>query len=220
VPAAPPLDALSAGVVVVDAALRPVLVNARALALAEARDGLQIRKAGLTAGSAAETRALQHALADAMALASQPAHADDVAPAHSSLRLCLSRRGGERRLVAAIAPLRPADRGAAVNGLPGAAIFLLEPDRSAFIDAKLLVESFGLAPREAELVVLLAGGADLRSAADKWASALAPPAGTSSRRWAKPARTASRTLYGWPLDSPSAFSESAKFQRREPLHLG
>ena len=83
----------------------------------------------------------------------------------SSLRLCLGRRGGERRLIAAIAPLRPADSRAALKGLPSAAISLLEPDRSAPIDAKLLVESFDLAPREAEFVVPLAGGADLRSAA-------------------------------------------------------
>jgi DNA-binding CsgD family transcriptional regulator/PAS domain-containing protein len=159
------LDALSAGVVVVDAALRPVPVNARARALAEARDGLQIGKAGLTASSAAETPALEKALAAATALASQPAHADYVEPALCSLRLCLSRRGGERRLIAAIAPLRPTDSRAALKGLLGAAIFLLEPDRSAPIDAELLVESFGLAPREAELVVLLAGGADLRCAA-------------------------------------------------------
>ena len=165
VDAAAALDALSAGVVVVDAALRPVLVNARALALAEARDGLQIGRAGLKAGSTAETRALQKALAAAVALASQPAYADSVEPIRSSLRLCLGRRGGERRLIAAIAPLRPADSRAALKGLPGAAIFLLEPDRSAPIDAKLLVESFKLAPREAELVVRLAGGADLRSAA-------------------------------------------------------
>jgi DNA-binding CsgD family transcriptional regulator len=81
------------------------------------------------------------------------------------LRLCLSSCGGERRLVAAIAPLRPADRLAAFKGSPGAAIFLSEPDRCAPIDPDLLVESFGLAPREAELVVLLAGGADLRRAA-------------------------------------------------------
>jgi PAS domain-containing protein len=145
--AAAALDALSAGVVVVDAALRPVLVNAHARALAEARDGFQIGKAGLSAGSAAETRALQKALAAAMALASQPAHAGDVDPVRSSLRLCLSRRGGERRLVAAIAPLRPADRRAALKGLPGAAIFLMEPDRPALVDAELLVESFGLARR-------------------------------------------------------------------------
>jgi PAS domain-containing protein len=64
------LDSLSAGVVVVDAALRPVLVNARACALAEARDGLQIDRAGLRAGSAAETRTLHSALAAAVALAS------------------------------------------------------------------------------------------------------------------------------------------------------
>jgi DNA-binding CsgD family transcriptional regulator len=81
------------------------------------------------------------------------------------LRLCLSRGGGEQRLIAAIAPLRPADRRTALKGLPGAAIFLFEPDRPAPVDAELLVESFGLARREAQLVVLLAGGADLRRAA-------------------------------------------------------
>jgi DNA-binding CsgD family transcriptional regulator len=159
------LDALSAGVVVVDAALRPVLVNARARALAEARDGLQIGKAGLTAGSDAETRALRRALAAAMALASQPAHAGNAEPVRISLRLCLTRRGGERRLVAAVAPLRPADRRATLHGSPGAAIFLFEPDRPAPVDAELLAESFDLARREAELVALLAGGSDLRCAA-------------------------------------------------------
>jgi DNA-binding CsgD family transcriptional regulator len=51
--------------------------------------------------------------------------------------------------------------------LPGAAIFLLEPDRLAPVDAELLAESFDLAPREAELVVLLAGGANLRRAAEQ-----------------------------------------------------
>src|SRR4029077_18497355 len=104
------LDSLSAGVVVVDAALRPVLVNARASALAEARDGLQIDRAGLRAGSAAETRTLHSALAAAVALASQPAHADSVEPIRCSLRLCLGRRGGERRLIAAIARSGPQTR--------------------------------------------------------------------------------------------------------------
>ncbi|HEY1453665.1 MAG TPA: hypothetical protein VGF57_09410 [Roseiarcus sp.] len=165
--AAAALDALSAGVIVVDAGLRPVLVNASARALAEAHDGLEIGRAGLTAGSAAETRALQAALAAAVALASQPAHAEYAAPVGGSLRLCLSRRGGERRLLAAITPLAPSDRHSALPGLPGAVVFLSEPDRSLPIDSQLLVKSFGLAPREAELVVLLAGGVDLRGAAER-----------------------------------------------------
>jgi len=81
------------------------------------------------------------------------------------LRLNLSRRGGQRRLVAAIAPVRAADRGATLKGLPAAAIFLLDPDRSVSVEAGLLIESFGLTPREAELVVLLVAGVDLRRAA-------------------------------------------------------
>jgi DNA-binding CsgD family transcriptional regulator len=75
------------------------------------------------------------------------------------------RRGGERRLIAAITPLRPADRRASLKGSLAAAIFLLEPERAVSIDAELLIESLGLTPLEAELVVLLAGGADLRRAA-------------------------------------------------------
>ena len=82
------------------------------------------------------------------------------------LRLSLGRRGG-RRLVAAIAPLMPSDRHRALRGLPGAAVSPSGPDRSAPIDPRLLVESFGLAPQEAELVVLIAGCADLRRAAER-----------------------------------------------------
>lgn len=160
------LDALSTGVVVVDAALRPVLVNARARVLTDEGDGLKIGKAGVRAASAAETRALQKALAAAVEVASHPANRRNTEFRGGSFRLCLSRRGG-RYLVAAIAPLAPSDRHGTLRDLPGAAVFLSEPDRSSPIEPQLLVKSFGLAPREAELVVMLADGADLRAAAER-----------------------------------------------------
>jgi DNA-binding CsgD family transcriptional regulator len=48
-----------------------------------------------------------------------------------------------------------------------AAVFIVEPERPAEIDADLLAAGFGLAPREAALAALFARGASLAEAATR-----------------------------------------------------
>jgi len=155
------LDRLEAGVVLVDAALRAVFVNARAEALAGAADGLSIVSGRVRAALPAETRALERALAAAVARVS----AASDAPFDPPGRVVISRPSGRRPLVAAAMPVRPplAERLLPTRGL--AALFLVEPERPPAIDVVALGQAFDLAPREAELAALLARGSSLAEAA-------------------------------------------------------
>jgi len=170
------LDRLETGVILVDAAMRPVFVNAQAAALAEARDGLIIGKSGVTALQAEDTRALHRAIAAAIALNHRTASIETVAQSGSGMRLCLSRRG-KPPLVASVVPIGAAQR--ALWPLPRAlaGIFIVKPEAPPRIDADLLAEAFRLAPREAQLAARLAQGSDLGQAA----SALGITIGTA--RW-------------------------------------
>lgn len=148
------LDRLDAGVILLDAAARPVFVNTRAQALAAAKDGLTLSAGGLAADGAHQSKLLQHAITAALA-----------APSGAVTRLCLSRPSRRLPLVVNVAPIRRAEPSGSAADAAQAAVFLIEPESPPAIDADLLVAAFGLAPREAEITALLAGGVKLADAA-------------------------------------------------------
>jgi len=157
------LDRLETGLILVDAGMRTVFVNARAEAIGRARDGLILRKSGIAAGLPDDTRALHRAVASALALHEPGVSAEAVAQSGETQRLCLTRRLGPP-LVATVVPIKPSQV-ALTTSAPLAGILIVEPERPPRIDAALLAEAFGLAPREAELAVALASGLDLTQAA-------------------------------------------------------
>lgn len=156
------LDRVDTGIILLDAGMRPVFANARAREIAAAKDGLILNDDGLAASGPLETQALRKAVA---------------AKAGAAVRLRLSRPSRRPPLVVNVMPI-PA--GQAAEPMPAtalAAVFVFEPESQPVIDAALLSAAFGLAPRESELAVLLAGGAKLSDVA------LALGIGVGTARW-------------------------------------
>lgn len=157
------LENLDCAVILLDAAQRPVFMNGRAREIADAKDGLLIGTAGLTAARMGEARALQHAIvsaieaAPACALASVYVHRDEN---RSPLKLdVISVGGGGPRTAARVI------------------VLIREPDAPRAFDREALSRTYDLTPREAELAVLLATGHTLSGAA------AALKIGLSTVRW-------------------------------------
>jgi DNA-binding CsgD family transcriptional regulator/PAS domain-containing protein len=157
------LDRLDTGILLLDATMRPILANARARAIAAAKDGLILGEGGLVAGRPHETQALQSAVAAAIR------HGTPTSPAAAAktgamTRLHLARPSLRPPLTVNVMPI-PATK---AGGWPAAAVavvFVVESETPPVIDAALLGVAFGFAPREAELAALLAHGAKLSDAA-------------------------------------------------------
>jgi DNA-binding CsgD family transcriptional regulator len=157
------LDRLTTGVVVVDKAMRPVFVNARAEAIV-ASGALMVTRSGVMATTTAGTQALHKAIAAAFELASCVPSAGEVRRVKTEMRLHLSRPLSDLPLVIAVVPVRASDR-ADWCRTPWVVLFVTEPGRSHDIEPNLLTSVFDLAPREAALAVLFARGATLAEAA-------------------------------------------------------
>jgi DNA-binding CsgD family transcriptional regulator len=152
------LDRLDTGIVLLDAAMRPIFANARIQAIAATKDGLTLDQDGLAAAGPLETQALRNAVA--AAIQGAPASPAVAMKTGAMTRLRLSRPSLQPPLMVNVTPI-PA-------GWPtpaAAMVFVVEPEARPAIDAALLSVAFGLAPREAELAALLAQGAKLSDAA-------------------------------------------------------
>jgi DNA-binding CsgD family transcriptional regulator len=158
------LDRLTTGVVVVDRAMRPVFVNARAEAIV-ASGALTLTSSGVKAATTVGTQAMRKAIAAAFELASCVPSAGEVRRVKTSMRLHLSRPSADSPLVVAVVPVRASDRAEWTGGAPWVVLFLTEPRRSPDLDPNLLTSVFDLAPREAALAVLFVRGATLAEAA-------------------------------------------------------
>jgi len=152
------LDRVDTGIILLDAGLRPVFSNVRAREIAAAKDGLVLGEDSLAASGPLETKALRNAVA-----ATIRPEAPDAAGV--ALRLRLSRPSGRPSLVVNVMPVSASQATERAEAPPLAAVFVFEPESPPVIDAALLIAAFGLAPREGELAVLLAGGARLSEAA-------------------------------------------------------
>lgn len=157
------LDRLTTGVVVVNRAMCPIFVNARAEAII-ASGALTLMRSGVKATTTAGTQALQKVIAAAFELASCVPSTGKVSGAKTGMRVHLSQPASDLPLVVAVVPVRASDRFEWAR-TPWVVLFLTEPGRSNNIDPNLLTSVFDLAPREAALAVLFARGTTLAEAA-------------------------------------------------------
>ncbi len=148
------IDRLDTGVVLVDAAGRPLLANACAASIAADADGLTLEDAGIAAASISATRSLREAIA-------KMASDDAAAPK----RLNLSRPSLRAPLQLTLFPVWRL--GMVVPGAkaPRVAIFVKVPDAAPALEPQTLREALHLTQREAEVAVLLASGYDLATVA-------------------------------------------------------
>ena len=144
------LDHMSIGVILVDAGGRVVNLNRYAEDVIAATDGLTIRRGMLVAATSAQSAALGRLITEAAATGIGAGTSPGGA-------MALARPSGSAPLAMLVAPLRgrwpqPADQRAAV------VVFVTDPDRSANVAGRQLVDLFGLTPAEAQLAVALLAG--------------------------------------------------------------
>jgi len=160
------LDRLDVGVILLDGAGRPTFINGRAARIVADNDGFGADRAGVTASSPTETRALRAAIAasasvgaDAAVTGAPTRLPENAAPN----RLYLERPSGLTPLVVTIISLDGPDDGGTQE--PRAALFVVDPAAPVRIDTRGLGAAYGLTPREASIAALLSRGADLVQAA-------------------------------------------------------
>ncbi|MGF6880318.1 helix-turn-helix transcriptional regulator [Paraburkholderia sp. MM5477-R1] len=159
---------LNVGVILLDAAMRPVLVNPCAEALAARRDGLLLNRETVIASQHSDTQDLRRAVATAARWhdVSRDGREMAIRPA-VPMRCCLSRQPPRPPLIVSVMPVC----GAGILGerslAAGVVLFVMEPDRASDIDPIVLVKTFRLTRREAALANLLARGMDLAEAASR-----------------------------------------------------
>lgn len=153
------LDAMSNGVLVVDATLRVMLANVAAEGLAAAGRGVRLRREEGRIGAGTLLQACQRH--EAAALAAMVGGAAIRGEAGGAIRL--HDAAGEPAAAALVSPLpaRLAGEGLRIGGrVPGRALILLRALAApAAPRAELLRDLFGLSAKEAEVARLLAGGA-------------------------------------------------------------
>jgi len=148
------LDQIDGCVMLADGLGRELAANRRALDLIDAGDGLTLGRGGIAAATSQETAALRQALAEAAGDV-----ANEIAPGRwPRRRLSLSRPSGRLPLQVELVSARLLGW----PGLPGDAvvIWVREPDAKPAIDRFAVAETFRMTPRETDVAVLLAGGAD------------------------------------------------------------
>lgn len=147
------VDRLDGGVILTDAAARPVLVNARAARIIDAFDGLLLTGLRLSTTTPADTRRLHQAIG--MVAAENMA----------SRQLHIERRGGRLPLILNLFPVSRLAGGLPGVGTASVAIFITEPEAPASIDQGAIADIFRLTRRESETALLLANGLDIETIA-------------------------------------------------------
>lgn len=143
------LDWLDLGVIIADAAARPIRLNRRAGTIVARADGLYATPFGITTAIPEETGRLRQAIAKA---------------ATGGARLRLSRPSGAPPLLVTVIPVR----GGAV---PCVALFVMDPDIAGTPSPALLQELFGLTAAEAVFAAEISRGDGLQAVADRLAIA-------------------------------------------------
>ncbi|MHA1569510.1 MAG: helix-turn-helix transcriptional regulator [Alphaproteobacteria bacterium] len=147
------LDRLHLGVIFVDAAGRPILMNSVANAIIGRADGLGSTPQGIVAATTKATRALRRAIGEAAATSTGNGLG-------AGRALVLPRPSGAKAFEVIVSPLPGnADR----IGLAGAAavLFVSDPESGPRPPLEALQQLFGLTPAEAELAAALARGRSL-----------------------------------------------------------
>lgn len=159
---------LNIGVVLLDAAMRPIFANLCAEALARSCDGLVLTGKEVSASRPSDAKNLRDAIATTISLNSTGRDASDAAiRPRVSMRCYLSRKPPRPPLVVSVLPVDASDVLDGISAATRAIVFVMEPDRPAAIDPTILAETFHLTRREAALATRLAGGMDLADAASQ-----------------------------------------------------
>ena len=143
------LDRMECGVILTDAAARPMFMNAAAARIVAQGDGLTIEAAPLAAATPMATSRLHEAIAAAGAVTAIEAR---------PLRLERASRFPLHLTVLPVSRLGALMPGACA---PRVAIFIKELDAPVAINRLAVIETFRLTPRECEIATMLAGGRDL-----------------------------------------------------------
>lgn len=148
------LEKMDQAAIVLDAAHRPLIVNARATEILQQNNGLFLQQGGLRAA----TTTLNVQLHDAIAAASGAAEVK---------RLALARQPPRLPLLLTIMPIWRLDKSEPGMRQPRVAIFVREPDAPPVINKEALSDIFGLTPRECEIACLLAEGQNIDAMATR-----------------------------------------------------
>jgi DNA-binding CsgD family transcriptional regulator len=142
------LEAFDGPALICDEEAGVIGANARARALLETADGIALWGTRLVAMLPDETVKLRRAIAEALEAgrAGMP----------QTRRIRLQRRPGRLALSLRLVPA--SQLGEAAGNPRSVTIFIGEPDAELVIDRGAVAETFGLAPREAEIACLLAMG--------------------------------------------------------------
>jgi DNA-binding CsgD family transcriptional regulator len=151
------LDRLPVGVVLVDTARRPVVVNRYAEQVAERRDGFLLEPTGPRASDPRESRTLRQHLTQAIALGASGVRGP-------SAVMSVSRPSGRRPYALIVAPLLAPPRGRTSQDAV-ASVFIGDPEAGQITTTEFLQTLYALTQAEAELVALLARGRTLEEAA-------------------------------------------------------
>jgi DNA-binding CsgD family transcriptional regulator len=174
---------LDFGVVLLDAAMRPIFANPRAEALARCRDGLVLTRDAVAAAQPTDARRLRDAIASALGLNQGGSEALVRRPAQMTCHL--PRRPPRAPLVVRAVPVAASDLPAGDAAATRAILFVMEPDRPMQIDPRALPAACGLTRREAALAALLARGMDLTEAASEMGIGLGTARGYLKQSLAK-----------------------------------
>jgi DNA-binding CsgD family transcriptional regulator len=158
--AADVIDGLSIAVILVDARLRPVLVNRAAERLLAARDGLVIDRSGLRASTAALTAALRTILVNATGIT------DGSVSETGAHALAMPRPSGRRPLQITVTPVARSNEYVDHPGRAKAALFITDPDRTAAGNNEALRQTYGLTATEARVACAVADGLRVAQIAD------------------------------------------------------
>lgn len=161
------LDQLDVGVILVDEAIKPVLVNARASALLAQHNGLRLQQDGIAAALPGETAVLRRALAAAIDLSGRSPDVASVVTHGMINRLLISRPPPRLPLRARIMPINiPADW---LVARARAGLFVTDPDpveKTETLQCALQAR-FQLTPAEAALATEIMKGDGRQAAAQR-----------------------------------------------------
>ncbi|MFM0757310.1 helix-turn-helix transcriptional regulator [Paraburkholderia strydomiana] len=159
---------LNIGVVLLDAAMRPIFANPCAEALARSGDGLLLTGKGVSASHHSDAKNLRDAIATAIGLNNTGRDASEAAMRPQvPMRCYLARRPPRLPLVVRVLPVSASDVLEGISGGTRAVLFVIELDKPVGIDPIVLAVTFHLTRREAALAALLVRGMDLAEAASQ-----------------------------------------------------
>jgi DNA-binding CsgD family transcriptional regulator/PAS domain-containing protein len=152
------LDRVPAGILVLDATGKAILVNRSAREILAAKDGLSLRGDGLHAGDAEETAALHRLLSEAL----QTGAGKGIG---SGGVLSVSRPSLRRPYSVFITPLRTEQ---STFGEPSAvaAVFVSDPERKPETSPEVLRRLYGFTPAESRMAAKLLEGESVEEAAE------------------------------------------------------